>query len=119
MVCLHHHPIKCGSHWLDGHDLKNADALWDILHRHQNVKALVWGHIHQEYVSVHQHGEQSFPCYAPPSTCIQFKPNCYDFALDTLNPGYRWFNLYSDGRLETGVSRTSQAFDIDMKSTGY
>lgn len=119
MVCLHHHPVNCGSFWLDGHNLKNAPALWDVLHKHMNVKALVWGHIHQDFFSIHYHKEQSFPCYAPPSTCIQFKPNCDDFALDTLNPGYRWFDLYPDGTLKTQVSRTDKVFTIDMASTGY
>lgn len=119
MVCLHHHPVNCGSYWLDGHNLKNAPALWDVLHQFSNVKALVWGHIHQDFFSVHYFGETSFPCFAPPSTCIQFKPRCDDFALDNLNPGYRWFDLYADGTVQTGVSRTSQNFDIDMLSTGY
>lgn len=119
MVCLHHHPVDCGSFWLDGHNLKNAQALWDVLHRYNNVKALVWGHIHQDFFSVHYHKEQFFPCFAPPSTCIQFKPLSDDFALDTQNPGYRWFDLYADGTMKTGVSRTSQDFELDMSSTGY
>lgn len=119
IVCLHHHPILCGSKWLDGHNLKNADALWDILHQHQHVKALVWGHIHQDFFATHRYKEQSFPCFAPPSTCIQFKPNCFDFELDTLNPGYRWFDLFEDGRLESGVSRTVQSFKQDINSSGY
>lgn len=119
MVCLHHHPVDCGSFWLDGHNLKDAHKLWDCLHQHKNVKVLVWGHIHQEFCAVHTFEDISFPCYAPPSTCIQFKPNSDDFALDSLKPGYRWFDLYSDGRLETGVSRVSVDLQIDMTSKGY
>ena len=123
MVCLHHHPLDCGSKWLDRHNLKNAPALWDVLHQHANVRALIWGHIHQDFVAQHTYRisskEMSFPCYAPPSTCIQFKPNCDDFALDDVNPGYRWFDLHADGSLKTGVSRTEIDFRPDMKSQGY
>jgi len=119
MVCLHHHPILCGSHWLDGHNLKNAKELWAILHKYPNVKTLVWGHIHQEFHAVHEVNGHAIQCFAPPSTCIQFKPRCYDFALDTLNPGYRWFDLYSNGDFKTGISRTEQSFQMDMQSKGY
>ena len=35
-------------------------------------------------------------------------------------PGYRWFDLHPDGRIETGVSRVSgKHYIIDYKSAGY
>ena len=59
-----------------------------------------------------------YSVFSPPSTCIQFKRNSDEFALDFLPPGYRWINLYPDGRLETAVERYSAyvgVFDKNAK----
>ncbi|MBN9931387.1 3',5'-cyclic-AMP phosphodiesterase, partial [Pantoea agglomerans] len=40
---------------------------------------------------------------ATPSTCVQFKPHCTSFTIDTVAPGWRWFTLYPDGGLETSM----------------
>ncbi len=42
---------------------------------------------------------------ATPSTCIQFQPDSNDFALDKLNPGWRYLELMGDGRVLTSISR--------------
>ena len=55
-----------------------------------------------------------------PSTCIQFLPHSKGFAIDTATPGYRWLELYPDGRIETGVERIADLpGEIDMASCGY
>lgn len=101
LVCMHHHPIKSGCAWLDYQQIANSEALFDIIHRFSNVKALLWGHIHQEIDRM----EGDIRLLATPSSCIQFAPNSEDFKLDRNTPGYRWLELYPDGRLETSVSR--------------
>jgi len=101
MVMLHHHPVSIGSRWVDEYILRNGDAFFSVLDRHNNVRALVWGHVHQEF----RGQRKSLELIATPSTCVQFKPQCDDFALDTLMPGYRWFELNDDGSFETGVER--------------
>ena len=116
MVTLHHHPIDLGSDWLDGVALKNPGPFWDIVVKSEAVKTVVWGHVHQTYDQVH-YGKR---CLALPSTCIQFKPKSSKFAVDDEPPGYRWFDLHSDGRIETGVSRVrDQVFTVDLNGTGY
>lgn len=116
MVCLHHHPIPLGCDWLDTQVVSSADRFFDVIDRHDNVRAIVWGHVHQEYA-----GERrGVSLYAVPSTCVQFKPQSIDFAVDDIAPGYRWFDLYDDGRIDTGVSRvTGISFVVDFSVKGY
>ena len=116
MVCLHHHPIPLGCKWLDTQVVNSADRFFEILDRYTNVRAVVWGHVHQEY-----EGERNnVNLYSVPSTCVQFKPLSDDFAVDDTAPGYRWFDLYPDGRIDTGVSRVSGIkFEVDFSVKGY
>ncbi len=97
MVCIHHHPVPVGSRWLDAIMLDNAQALFSVLDRHPQVRALTWGHIHQPFHTRHGHIEL-FGC---PSTCIQFTPREAEFSTDTRTPGYRWFALEDDGTVST------------------
>jgi Icc protein len=116
MVMLHHQPVLVGSKWIDQYILRNADAFFGIIDRFPNVKAVVWGHVHQDFSSQRKGVE----LIATPSTCVQFKPLCDDFTVDTLMPGYRWFDLHDDGTLNTGVERvTGKEYVIDYKSAGY
>lgn len=116
IVMLHHQPVAVGSAWIDQYIVRNAEAFFAVIDRHPQVKAIVWGHVHQDF-----RGQRNKTVLlATPSTCVQFKPLCDDFTVDTLMPGYRWFDLYEDGRFETGVERvTGKQYVIDYKSTGY
>ncbi len=116
MIMLHHQPVLVGSAWIDQYILRNADAFFTIIDRYPNVKAVVWGHVHQEFRSKHKQVD----LIATPSTCVQFKPLCHDFTVDTLMPGYRWFDLHDDGSFTTGIERvTGKQYVIDYKSAGY
>ncbi len=116
MVCLHHHPIPMGCKWLDTQVVASADRFFEVIDRHDRVRAVIWGHVHQEYS-----GERNgVKLYSVPSTCVQFKPFSEDFAVDKIPPGYRWFDLYPDGRIETTVSRVQGIeFEVDMSVKGY
>jgi len=103
VVFLHQHPISIRSAWMDTMDVENGAELIAVCDRHPNVRALVFGHIHQEFVA-----EQSgYLILGAPSTCVQFLPGSEDFAMDTRTPGYRELLLYPDGQLETSVWRLS------------
>ncbi|WP_117235731.1 3',5'-cyclic-AMP phosphodiesterase [Vibrio maerlii] len=116
LVVLHHHSVLVGSKWLDQHTLHDAHEFWDVVNKHDNVKAVVCGHVHQDLNTMHQ-GVQVI---ATPSTCVQFKPNSDDFALDEQSPGWRELELYADGRLETKVGRLpGNQFMPDFESDGY
>jgi Icc protein len=116
LICLHHHPVSIGSRWMDTIGLRNPDALFEVLDRHSNVRALLWGHIHQEF----DHWRNDLRLLASPSTGVQFTPQSEDFQVDSAAPGYRWLRLYADGRLDTEVSRVSGIeFEIDYSVKGY
>lgn len=116
LICLHHQPVSIDCAWMDPIGLRNPHALFEVLDRFPQVRALLWGHIHQE-IDRERHGVRLL---ASPSTCIQFAPHSEEFRLDTKAPGYRWLRLHGDGRLETGVSRVVNfAFTPDYDSTGY
>ncbi|MDE1248772.1 3',5'-cyclic-AMP phosphodiesterase [Vibrio aestuarianus] len=116
LVLLHHHPLLVGSAWLDQHTLKDSDAFWNVVTQHHNVKAVVCGHVHQNMDKLH-HGVRVM---ATPSTCIQFKPNSDDFALDRTSPGWREIELLPDGQIKTQVKRLSNGvFQPDFNANGY
>ncbi|SEJ08429.1 Icc protein [Azotobacter beijerinckii] len=116
LVCLHHHPVSIGCHWMESIGLRNAEALFAVLDRFPQVRALLWGHVHQEFDRL----RRGVRLLASPSTCVQFVPGSEDFAVSDQAPGYRWLRLHADGRLETGVSRLSDyPFQIDYGKGGY
>ncbi|MEH6564970.1 MAG: 3',5'-cyclic-AMP phosphodiesterase [Halopseudomonas sp.] len=116
LVCLHHHPVDIGCDWMQPIGLQNAEALFQRLYGQTAVKALLWGHVHQEFDDL----RQGLRLLATPSTCVQFAAHSDDFATDTLAPGYRWLRLYDDGRIETEVSRLPPGSYLpDPGATGY
>lgn len=99
MVCLHHHPVPMASRWLDRVGLENASQFLGTLDRHSNVRAVVWGHVHQTYDGL----RKGVRLLATPSTCAQFLPNAENFAVDLRPPAYRTLELRADGSLLTEV----------------
>ena len=99
MVCLHHHPIAMGSRWLDSVGLAEAAEFWHVIDAHPNVRAVVWGHVHQEYDGTR--GEVSL--FGTPSTGAQFLPKSERYAVDSRPPAYRSFELHADGRIDTQI----------------
>ena len=116
LLLLHHHPLPAGCSWLDQHSLRNAGELDTVLAKFPHVKYLLCGHIHQE-LDLDWNGRRLL---ATPSTCVQFKPHCSNFTLDTIAPGWRTLELHADGTLTTEVHRLADArFQPDTASEGY
>lgn len=99
LIALHHPPVAIGSRWLDAIGLDNTGDFWDIVERHHQVRAVLFGHAHQAFDAF----RGSVRLLGTPSTCVQFRPRSDDFALDTLPPGYRTLTLHEDGQVETAV----------------
>ncbi len=99
MVCLHHHPIDMGSRWIDTIGLANCDEFWRVIDAHPQVRAVIWGHVHQEY----EGSRGGVRLFATPSTGAQFLPKSDSFAVDVRPPAYRPFSLHPDGRLESEI----------------
>lgn len=116
MVCLHHQPVPMGCAWLDTQVVQNAADFWTVMDDFDHVRTVIWGHVHQESDQL----RRGVRLMSVPSTCVQFKPKSEDFAVDDLSPGYRWFDLYEDGRIETTVSRVQGVkFEVDFSVKGY
>lgn len=104
IVIFHHHPMPVGVKWLDNLGLSNAKEFWDTIGKFKNAHTVLFGHVHQE----HEEVINGIPCYALPSTCIQFKCKQENFGLDHAPPGYRLLNLYDDGKVETEIVRAKK-----------
>ncbi|MEX0617870.1 MAG: 3',5'-cyclic-AMP phosphodiesterase [Pseudohongiellaceae bacterium] len=116
LVCLHHNPFPGSAGWMKDIGLHNDREFLDLMERYALVRAVVYGHIHQALDFVRN--DIRFMC--TPSTCIQFKPEVADFALDNVNPGYRRLYLYRDGQIDSDVHRIEgMILEADYSSAGY
>ncbi|MGH8228136.1 MAG: phosphodiesterase [Steroidobacteraceae bacterium] len=99
LVCLHHHPVAVSSRWLDEVGLANPHELFGVVDAHRNVRAVLFGHVHQRFEGV----RRQVRLLGTPSTCTQFLPRSDDFAIAPLPPAYRTLELEPDGTLHTEV----------------
>ena len=80
------------------------------------MKAVLSGHVHQAF-DVTKKGVRYL---TSPSTCVQFKPQSDDFAVDDKAPGYRYLTLTKSGKINTQVERIDIGeFVTDVNATGY
>lgn len=123
LVAMHHNPVLMHSTWLDTMTIDNKGALFTLLARLPKVRALLWGHVHQEYDATEPHPSPAghlLSMMATPATCFQFRPKSHDFGFDDAAPGYRWIKLYPDGKIDTHVVRvTSLTRRPHTHITGY
>lgn len=96
LICLHHPPLQVGSKWLDSVGLENADDFLELIARFPNVRAAIFGHVHQAFDAMHG----SVRIIGTPSTCRQFMIGSDEFAVDNNPPAYRRLTLHGDGRIE-------------------
>ncbi len=105
LIGLHHHPVNLASSWLDQVMLLNAAEFFAVTDRHAGVRAICWGHVHQQF-DVRRKGVRLM---AVPSTCAQFLPASDDFAVDPAAPGYRRMTLHANGSIDSEVVRVDSA----------
>jgi Icc protein len=116
IIVFHHQPVPMGCEWLDKIGLLNADEFWEVVSQYSNVNTILFGHVHMES----ENKVNNMMCYSSPSTCIQFMRKQDFFGLEKLPQGYRWLDLYSDGRVETGVRRLDHYIgDFQVDAKGY
>jgi 3',5'-cyclic-AMP phosphodiesterase len=116
LIAVHHHCVHSGSSWMDTMMIENAKALFDIIDRYPNAKAVINGHIHQAM----DLEMTSCRVLTTPSTCFQFKPLSEHFNLDDTSPGYRWINLYNNGHIDTDVVRIPEKImGLRTNTEGY
>ena len=116
LIAIHHNPVSVNAEWLQNHSLQNTQEFFDIIDEYHNIKAVVFGHIHQDFKA----SRGKVLMLGSPSTSIQFHPEHDYFSLDRENPGYRWLSLRGDGALGTGVRRVvGKKYKLEVSSKGY
>lgn len=105
LIAIHHH-LLFDEHFENTYEIKNSAAFFDILDKFKNVKAVIYGHVHQ-IIEIKRNRVHYLSC---PSTAKQFK---WDLAAnkiemdELLSPGWRWLTLYEDGSFESRVEWVS------------
>ncbi|MDQ6976151.1 MAG: adenylate/guanylate cyclase domain-containing protein [Mariprofundaceae bacterium] len=112
LIALHHPPVLIDSYWMDQISLKNQDALWSVIDRFPQVRAIICGHIHQAFDTL----RGNVRILGVPSTSVQFTPKKEAFTLDDRSPGYRWLKLLPDGTLDTGIERIEGFIPPDLNN---
>jgi Icc protein len=103
LIAMHHPPVPVGSPWLDRLALLDPQGFFRVVDRHDHVRAVVCGHVHQDFDTLHR----GVRYLTTPSTCMQFRPRSAEPAVDARPPGFRWLVLHADGTLTTQVHRLS------------
>ena len=101
LVVTHHPPVDIDCPWLDRDRIQNGHELLEWMAGHGRIRALVFGHAHQELNLTHR----QLKLFGTPSTCIQFEPRSSRFSVDEQKPGYRWLLLDDDGSIRSEVRR--------------
>jgi len=99
LVFLHHQPVLVGSKFIDDLALANRDEFWKIMSAGTGIKAIIFGHVHQQVDQFYK----GIRLISAPSTSVQFKPNSDQLDFDELKHGFRTFTLSPDGKLETSA----------------
>jgi Icc protein len=116
LIAFHHHPVSMNCEWIDQIGVKNSAEFQNIIAPYDNIRAIVYGHVHQESDTI----VDGFRYISTPSTCVQFMPHSADFGIDSTGPGYRTLILNPEGTLDTQVSRIEGVdFKIDYSQKGY
>jgi len=96
---MHHQPIDVGSQFIDELGLENKKVFWDIISRHQNIRGVIFGHVHQEY----DEKFKGIRLISVPSTSMQFTPFSHELDYNSDIHGYRTITLNPDGSVSTKV----------------
>ena len=111
LVALHHPPVNVGSVWQDEIKLANAEQFWQVLDKLHKVRAVTFGHLHQDHHIIEQRAGKKIELFATPASAPQFKkqqlkPILEDDPLLAL-PAFREFELFANGQVSSVVHRVS------------
>lgn len=105
LLVLHHQPVPVGSPWIDRYPLEEPERLWDMVDGRADIRAIAWGHVHQEF-SAWRGATRLLGC---PSTVTNSQPACSEFTPDPRGPACRWLKLGPGGEIATGMLRAAGA----------
>jgi Icc protein len=99
VIALHHQPVAIDSPWIDKYRLLEPAAFLKVIDQYPNVKAVVWGHVHQQYEA----DRNGTTMLAGPSSAINGLKTAQKFTPDPSGPACRWLELKKDGSTSTGI----------------
>ena len=99
LLAIHHQPLVSGSPWIDKYRLFEPDALLQIVDHYTDIKAVVWGHIHQVFEAL----RNGTVMLGSPSSAINGLPGAEKFTPDRCGPACRWLELKMDGAVRTEI----------------
>ncbi len=92
IIFMHHHPMLLNSAWLDKYILKDAEKFINLVKSNPQVKAVLFGHIHQ----VFERNINGTFYGSAPASCYQVLPKTEMFTIEKLSAGYRLIELDGD-----------------------
>lgn len=105
LIVMHHHPISVESAWQDDIGLTNKDDFWRIVDRYSCVKAVMFGHVHQQWNL--ERGQVKL--FSTPATAPQYKVRTERPVVETdtcySGAAYGRFQLFDDGNIQAEVIR--------------
>lgn len=105
LIALHHQPVAVGNPWIDRYPLMNPQPLLQLIDGYPNVKAVVWGHIHQDFIDQRNRAVMM----GGPSSAINTVPGMQKFTPDRMmGPAFRRLKLNADHTLATGIALIRQ-----------
>lgn len=99
VITLHHQPVAVNSPWIDKYPLHEPGAFLKLVDQYSNVKAVVWGHVHQQYEA----DRNGTAMLGGPSSAVNGLKTAQKFTPDPSGPACRWLELKTDGSIATGV----------------
>jgi Icc protein len=104
MIAMHHHPVPVNSPWMDTMKLENPNEFFEIVDQYTNIKAIIWGHIHNDFEAKRNGVE----LMGTPSTCQQLVLHTDKPEPDLKPLAYRELKLFADGRIENKLNWVSE-----------
>lgn len=95
IIALHHPPVKSGT-WKDDRMLLNTQEFFTELKNYKNIRAILYGHQHQEF----QVNINNILYYSPPAASFQFSKDV-KWAFDTKGPGFGIVSISENGEIST------------------
>jgi len=102
LIALHHQPVPVNSPWSDKYRLQEPEGFLRLIDQCEDVKAVVWGHVHQDFVE----DRNGIKLMSGPSAARNGVPGMPNFIADTTGPACRWLELGADGSVATGIITT-------------
>jgi Icc protein len=99
LIAVHHQPITIGSPWIDKYPLLDPGVFLQLIDQHPDVKAVVWGHVHQAFEAV----RNGTAMLGGPSSAINSLPGVQKFTEDSNGPACRWLELRVDGTIRSSI----------------